>query len=374
MGIEQETKDDFISMSHEGERLSKEAKIEADRLRQNVKLEAQEIKKDMENQAHSSWDTVKDGAKSVQDYIVSGFETVKHSITTDPDELAMEHLKDNINEKIENVEKEGSTILGEISDFFKATPEEVKIETDKIGMGAFNDSDPFVGDVHKTFNKTTDNLKDEASKLSKDAKYHSNRLYDESGKIYKDAKNESGKLYNDAKKESGELYNEAKKETNKLYKDTKNEGSKLATDLKKDAQHLTDESKKIAADIKNIANDTYQGITNDASKKANELKKKAGETLDESAGAIGHQLDIFKRDFKYLNQRSGLIYSGFGLVGGYGASKFLVPNASPITKLTLMAGFASLGAYYGLHQPFNRTIDNSFNRLNNKKEEIKKKW
>ncbi|KAN0032573.1 hypothetical protein ACTFIV_006478 [Dictyostelium citrinum] len=363
MGIEQETKDDFISMSHEGERLSKEAKIEGDRLRNNAKLDAQEIKKDMEDQAHSSWETVKDGAKSVQDYIISGYESVKHSITTDPDELAMEHLKDNIHEKIENAEKEGSTILGEISDFFKGTTDEAKIEADKIGMEAFNDGDPFVGDVHKSFHKATDDIKEEASKFSKDAKYNSNRLYDESGKIYKDVKNESGKLYNDSKKE-----------TNRLYNDAKNDGSKIAADLKKDAQQFADESKKIASNIKNMANDTYQGISNDASKKANQLKKKAGETLDESADALEHQYDLLKRDFRYLNQRSGLIYSGFGLIGGYGASKFFVPNASPITKLSLMAGFASLGAYYGLHQPYNRTIDNAFNKANNKKEEIKKKW
>ncbi|KAN0050501.1 hypothetical protein ACTA71_003627 [Dictyostelium dimigraforme] len=363
MGLEQETKDDFNSISHEGERLSREAKIEADRLRQNAKLDSQEIKRDMEDQVQTSWDTVKDGAKSVQDYIVSGFESVKHSVTTDPDELAMENLKGNINEKIENVEKEGSSLLGEISDFFKGTAEEAKEEADKIGMGAFNDSDPFVGDVHKTFHKATDDLKNDVNRLSKDAKYHGNKLYDETGKIYKDVKNESGKLYNDAKKE-----------TNRIYKDTRNEGSKFATDIKKDAQQFANESKKIATDIKNKTNDAYQGITNDASKKATQLKKKAGETLDESTGAIENQFDHFKRDFNHLNQRSGLIYSGFGLIGGYGASKFLVPNASPITKLSLMAGFASLGAYYGLHQPYNRTIDNAFRKANNKKEEIKKKW
>ncbi|KAK5582109.1 hypothetical protein RB653_003692 [Dictyostelium firmibasis] len=362
--VDEQIKDNYNSISHEGERLSREAKIEADRLRQNAKLDAQDIKRDMEESAHSSWDTVKDGAKSVQDYIVSGFESVKHSITTtDPDELAIENLKENINEKIENVEKDGSTLLGEISDFFKGTAEDARIESDIIGMEAFNDGDPFVGDVHKTFHRTNDELKNEAIRLSKEAEYESNRLYDESGRIFKDVKKDSGKLFDDVKKE-----------TNKIYNDTKNEGNKFANDLKKDAEKFAEESKKVAVDIKNKANDTYQGLSHDASKKATQLKKKAGETIDESADALEHQYDLFKRDLQHLNQRSGIIYSGFGLIGGYGASKFLVPNSSPITKLSLMAGFASLGAYYGLHQPYNRTIDNAFNKANNKKEEIKKKW
>ncbi|KAM9961536.1 hypothetical protein ACTFIR_004390 [Dictyostelium discoideum] len=353
--VEDQIKDNYNSLSHEGERLNREAKIETEKLKNNAKLDAKDMKKDIDDSVHSSWETVKEGAKTVQDYISGGIESVKHTITPEPAQKDMENLKHNVNQKLDEGEKEGSSVLNNISNFFKGSAEEARSEAERIGYEAYKDGDQFVGDVHKNFKRTTNDTQKDANRLASDVK-------NESNKIFKDIKDESNKLYNDVKGESSKIYNGAKKE-----------GSKLATDLKKDTQYVADETKKMAADLKNKATDTYQDLSHDASKKATQLKKKASETLDESADAIEHQYDIMKKDFRHLNQRNGMIWGSIGLIGGATATSYLFPSASPMAKFTFIAGLASLGGYYGLHQPHNKIVDNAFHKANNRKEELKKK-